>query len=63
MPRAEGVVRAFKAVAKSADSSGLAEIAEFFVISAGKKLVGIALVRYVKKYLVFRRVKNPVESY
>ena len=34
MPRAEGVVRAFKAVAKSADSSGLAEIAEFFNVSS-----------------------------
>ena len=55
MTGAEGVVFAFKSIAKPAYAVGLPQPLKFLVVSAGKELVRIALVGYVEKYLVFWR--------
>ena len=55
------VVRTFVFVGKAGKSTSLAQGWKFF-ITAGKKLVSIALVAYIKNDGIFRAVENAMQS-
>ena len=55
------VVNTFVFIGKAGKSACLAQSREFF-ITAGKKLMGIALMAYIPDNCIIRAVKNSMES-
>ena len=61
MPVYKIVVNTFIFIGKAGKSACLTQSREFF-ITAGKKLMGIALMAYIPDNCIFRTVKNSVQS-